>query len=100
MCQSLAKRHQFMMYLHYSKEYFLDPKLINIFDSREISCEALDYFDNKAVDKQLNLKTYDLLTQGPGVLFERQRYSFGDVVVLNFCDDEYQFSLVKSVLAI
>ena len=44
-------------------------------------------------------KTYDLLTQGSGVLFEGQRYSVGDVVVLNLCDDKYQFGLVKSVSA-
>ena len=98
MYRSLAKRHQFMMYLHYSKEYFLDHKSIHIFDSKETSCEGLDYFDKKAVDEQLNLKAIDLLTQGSGVLFEGQRFSVGDVVVLNFCDDEYQFSLIKSVL--
>ena len=57
MYQSLAKRHQFMMHLHYSKEYFLDQKSIHIFDSEKTSCKALDYFDKKAVDEQLNLKT-------------------------------------------
>ena len=98
-CQSLAKRHQFMIHLHYSEEYFLDHKSSHIFDSKETSCEALDYFDKEAVDEQLNLKTYDLLTQGCKVLFEEQRYSVGVVVVSNFCDDEYQFGLVKSVLA-
>ena len=48
-CQLLAKRRQFMMYLHYSKEYFLDQKSIHIFDSKETSCKALDYFDKNAV---------------------------------------------------
>ena len=56
MYRSLAKRHQFMMYLHYSKEYFLDHKSIPIFDSKETSCEVLDYFDKKAVDEQLKLE--------------------------------------------
>ena len=88
-----------MMYLHYSKEYFLDHKLIHIFDSKETSSETLDYFDQKVVDEQLHLKTYDLLSQGSGVVFEGQKYSVSDVVVLNFCDDEDQFGLVKSVLA-
>ena len=32
-------------------------------------------------------------------MFEGQRYSVGDVVALNFCDDEYQSGLVKSVSA-
>ena len=32
-------------------------------------------------------------------MFEGQRYSVRDVTVLNFCDHEYQFGLVKSVLA-
>ena len=98
-CQSLAKRHQFMMYLYYSKEYILDHKSIHISDSKETFCEALDCFDKKAVDEQLNLKTYDLVTHGSGVLFEKQRYSVGDVVLLSFPDGEYQFGLVKSVLA-
>ena len=68
--KSLAKRHQFVIYLHYSEEYFLDHASIHIFNSKETSCEALDYFDKKAVDEQLNLKTYDLLTQRYGLLFE------------------------------
>ena len=70
MSKSLAKGHQFVVYLHYSKEYFLDHASIHIFNSKETSCEALDYFDKKAVDEQLNLKTYDLLTQRYGLLFE------------------------------
>ena len=86
------------MYLHYSKENFLDHKSIHSFNFKETSCKALNYFGNNAVDEQLDFKTYDLLTQGSGVLFEGQRDLVGDDVVLNFCD-EYQFGLVKSVLA-
>ena len=81
-----------MMYLHYSKEYFLDQKSIHIFDSKETSCKALDYFDKNAVHEQLNLEAYDLLTQGSGVLFERQSDLVGDDVVLSFCDDEFDFT--------
>ena len=97
-CQLSAKRYQFIMYLHYSKEYFLDHKSIHSFNFKETSCKALNYFDKNAVDDQLDFRTYDLLTQGSGVLFEGQRDLVGDDVVLNFCD-EYQFGLVKSVLA-
>ena len=84
-----------MMYLHYSKEYFLDHNLIDSFDSKETFCVASDYFDKKTVDGHLNLKTYNLLTQGSGVLFEWQRYSVGHILALNFCDDEYQFGFIK-----
>ena len=33
------------------------------------------------------------------MVFERQRYSSGDVVVLGFCDDDYVFGLMKCVIA-
>ena len=38
------------------KKYFLDHKSIHIFDSKETSCEALDYFEKEAVDEQLKLE--------------------------------------------
>ena len=87
-----------MIYLQYAKFYFLDHHLTHIFNSKEISPEALDYHDKKAVDEQLILNKSDLLTQGSGVVFEGQRYSVGDVVVLRFYNDGYLFGLVKSVL--
>ena len=42
-CQSLAKQHQFMMYLHYVKDYFLDHRSRHIINSKETTPEALDY---------------------------------------------------------
>ena len=33
------------------------------------------------------------------MVFEGQRYSSGDVVVLGFCDDDYLFGLMKCVIA-
>ena len=33
-CQSLAKRHQFMIYLQYAKDYFLDYHSTHIFTSK------------------------------------------------------------------
>ena len=98
-CQSSAKRHQFMMYLHYSKEYFLDHKSIHIFDSKENSSEALDYFDKKAIDEQLKLENIWFLDSRVWGTVWRTEVLVGYVVALNFFDDEYQFGLVKSVLA-
>ena len=83
MCQSLAKIHQFTIYIQYAKDYFLDHYSALIFISKEISPEALKYHDKKVIDEKLILNTSDLLTQGSGVVFEGQRYSVGDVVVLS-----------------
>ena len=68
-------------------------------NSKEISTEALDYYNKKAADEQFTLNTSDLLTQGSGVVFEDQSYFVGDAVVLSFYNDDYLFGLVKPVLA-
>ena len=73
-----------MIYLQYGKDCFLDHHSTHIFNSKEISPEALGYQDKKAVDEPLTLNASDLLTQGSGVVFEGQRYSVGDVVAIEF----------------
>ena len=93
-----GKKTSVMIYLQYAKDYFLHHHSTNIFNSKEISPEALDYYDSKAVDEQLTLNTRDLQTQGSDRVFEGQRYSVGDVVILSFYNDDYLFGLVKSVL--
>ena len=93
-----GKKTSVMIYLQYANDYFLDHHSTNIFNSIEISPEALDYHDNKAVDEQLTLDTSNLRTQGSDRVFEGQRYSVGDVVILSFYNDDYLFGLAKSVL--
>ena len=46
-----------MIYLQYAKDYFLDLHSTHIFNSKEISPEALDNHNKKAVDEQLTLNT-------------------------------------------
>ena len=55
----------------------------------------MDYHDKKATDEQLTLNTSDLRTQRSGVVFEGQRYSVGDVVLLSFYNEDYLFGLVS-----
>ena len=88
-----------MMYLHDAKGCFSDHQSRYIINSKETAPEALDYLEKEAIDAQVSPHTNELLTQGSGVIFERQRYSSGDVVVLGFCNDDYVFGLMKYVIA-
>ena len=76
-----------MMYLHYAKDCFLDHRSRHIINSKETVPESLDYLEI------IN----ELLRRGSWVVFQGQRYSSGDVVVLGFCDEV--FGLIKCVIA-
>lgn len=99
MCQSQVKKYQFMIYLEYAKDYFLDYHSTHTFNSKEISLEALHYHDKKAVYEPLTLRTSASLTKRSRIVFKDQRYSVDDAVVLSFYNDDHLFGLVKSVLA-
>ena len=53
---TITKRHQFTMYLHYSKECFLEHVKPYIFKSKEIAVEGLDFYQKQAVVNHLPLK--------------------------------------------
>ena len=59
----MDKRHHFVMYLHYVKDFFLyhlSPQMISI---GEIALEFLDFLQNKAIKVKLLIENDELLTR-------------------------------------
>ena len=94
----MAKGHQFMMYLHYVKDFYLDhsPKMVSI---EEISLESLEFLQNRATKAQLPIENDELRTRASGLIYQVQRNFSGDVVVLGFISDEYLFGLTNCFIS-
>ena len=96
---SMAKRHQFMMYLHYVKDSFLEyssPHMLNVMEAAPV---ALDILLSQAVKLKLSLAHDEIFMKGTGLVYGGQKYLSGDTVVINFLNDEYQFGLIDSVIS-
>ena len=87
-----------MMYLHYVKDCFLDRQSRQIINSKETASKVFDYLEKVVFDAQVFPHINELLTRGSRVVFEGQRYSSSDVLVLHFCDGDYVFGLMKCVI--
>ena len=72
---TMTKRHQFMMYLYYSKECFLEHVKPCIFKIKEDAVEMLDFYQKQAVVNLLPLTENDLMTLGSVILFHGQKSS-------------------------
>ena len=95
---TMTKRHQFMMYLHNSKECFLEHVKPCIFKSKEVAVEMSDFYKKEAVVNLFPLTENDLMTSGSAILFHGQKYSLGDAIITGFNNDDYTFGLVDTVL--
>ena len=98
-CQYLAKRHQFMMYLHYSKE-----NLITYYDligtkMSEVPVEILDYWEKNLITNSFSLKDTDILCKLSSVIFDGQQFKSGVVIVTGFARDDYAFGIIDYVLS-
>ena len=89
--QSMAKRHQFMMFLHYAQYNLLVHKKPHCFGSQEVPVEFFKGPIQAAIRQSICLHDADLITKGYAVELNGQRYNTGDSLLLGFDGDEYLF---------
>ena len=97
-CQTLAKRHQFMMFLHYSKQTLLEYKYSLRSRVQEVALELVDA-EKKKLKRKLAIEDSDLLCEMSSVKLFGQRYHLGNVLLLDFVEDEYVFGIVGSIFS-
>ena len=97
-CQTLAKRHQYMLYLHYSKQDLLEYKHIVGSKITESPLEGLDYEKKALLLENTNFQDTDIVSQMLSVLYEGEHYDIGSVHVCDFVQDEFVFGVIGSIL--
>ena len=98
MCQTIAKRHQMSMYLHYNQTNLLEPKLPRGISSQEVPVENFSDDIQNLLCCQLNLSKNDLLTVCKAAVINGQRYSKDEFVIMSFENDEFVFGKIYSVI--
>ena len=98
-CQYLAKCHQFMMHLHYSKENLITYNDLIGTKLPEMPVEILDYRQKSLITNSFNLKDKDVLCKFSSVIFDGEQFNSGDVIVTGFARDDYVFGIIDYVLS-
>ena len=91
---SLAKRHQYMMYLHYSKEFLLEHNCPRGVGTMEVCTEAFNRNEQVELLRALSLKIDDILTKTHAVYYKGQRYTSEEAVLIGISRDDYQCGLI------
>ena len=99
-CQTLAKRHQYMMYLHYSKRDLPEHKHIVGSKVTESPLERLDYDKKVLLLENTNFQDTIIVCEMLSVSYESQYYDIGSVLVCDFAQDEFVFGIIGSILSI
>ena len=95
--QSMAKKHQFWMYLHYST--MLDNETISQgIGITEVPIESFNDIQQRYLTDVLKIKENDLLSKARAVRVDGQRYNSGNVVVLGIANDDYFLGKINCVL--
>ena len=97
LCYSLAKKHQMLMYLTYKKKLMLDHQAVTVIGSFETSLFSLLNSEKELFINLLGELKDTFISQARAAVFEGQRYSCGEAVVLSFENDEYLFGKIFSV---
>ena len=95
---SLAKRHQFMMFLHYAQDNLLGHKKPHCFGSQEVPVEFFKDPIQAVIRKSICLHGADLITKGYAVELNGQRYNAGEALLLGFDGDAYFLVLLNVLL--
>ena len=97
-CYSMAKRHQFLQYLHYSQDNYLEHRQPQGIRIQEVPCEELPTDQREEIMHKLQLADTDLIMKGSAVIFEGQRYSRNEAVVMGVDNDKYTFGWIKYIV--
>ena len=94
--QSMAKKHQFWMYLHYSS---MDNEIISQgIGITEVPIESFNDIQQRYLTDVLKIKENDLLSKARAVRVNGQRYNSGNIVVLGITNDNYILGKINCVL--
>ena len=85
---SLAKGHQYIMYLHYSKEFLLEHNCPRGFSTMEVCIEAFNGDEQVELLRALSLKSDNILTKAHAVYYEGQRHASGQAVLIEISRDD------------
>ena len=96
--QSMAKRHQFMMFLHYAQDNLLGHKKPHCFGSQEVPVEFFKGPIQAVIRESTCLHGADLITKGYAVELNGQRYNKGEALLLGFDGDEYLFGIIECII--
>ena len=95
--QSMAKRHQFMMFLHYAQDNLLGHKKPHCFGSQEVPAEFFKGPIQAVIRESIGLHGADLITKGYAVELNGQRYNTGEALLLGFDGDEY-YRIIECII--
>ena len=92
--KTLAKRHQFYMYLHYRNQNLLTPDAPTTTGSELVSLDKISDSEMKRVMTQC-LSGESMINLHSMVKMEGIIYAQGTAVVLSFLDDTFQFGCIQ-----
>ena len=99
-CQTLAKRHQYMMHLYHSRQDLLKHKHTVGSTVTESPLEGLDYDKKVLLLGNTNFQDTDIVCEMSSVSYEDQHYAIDSVLVCDFVQDEFVFGVIGSILLI
>ena len=94
----MAKRHQFMMFLHYAQDNLLVHKISHCFGSQEVPVEFFKGPIQAVIRESICLHGADLITKGYAVELNGQMYNTGEALLLGFDGDEYLFGNIECII--
>ena len=96
--QSMAKRHQFITFLHYTQDNLLDHKKPHCFGSQEVPVKFFKGPIQTFTRESICLHDTDLITKGYTVELNEQRYNTGEALLLGFDGDENLFGIIECII--
>ena len=97
LCQPMAKRHQFVMFLYYAQDNLLDRKKPHRF-----GIKMFQQFFKRPIEAVVReifcLHDADLITKGYAVGLNGQRYNTGEGLLLGFDGDQYLFGIIENII--
>ena len=94
----MAKRHQFMMFLHYARDNLLDHKNPHCSGSQEDPVEFFEGPIQAVIRENICLHDANLITKGYAVELNGQRYNTGEALLLGFKSLEYLFGIIECII--
>ena len=96
--QSMAKKHQRFMYLHYQNQNLLSHEEPVATCLKKKTIESFMPYEQEVILESINFFSTDLFCQAKSVSFDGVKYNSGECVVLSFHNDDYRFGLIDSVI--
>ena len=97
-CLSMAKRHQILIYLHYSRSTFLESEVSKGIGAKEIMPEILELHVREDIDRIILCKV-NSFCQAKALVRSGNQYGEDEYIVIAY-EDEPSFGLINSIFYI